>query len=569
MSDPMTADSAFGHPSMLYAPLYNSSSIGFGEVPKYTASSVEGFDQVPLQNSRVLESPVPTVGPSSRDPYTATLPIHDQRAIVRQPENRSLFFEPLFNHTDFYLTTAVGTPGRNPNNTHQNTGPFDSQPAIPHEESFESASSFDGSTKPVNESSLRIHPNVRNHFNNLSLSSSIRVNGYPRNIQDAQIRNIFVPNWAATSLNTVPDPGGLDDAFADIYQQATNLLKDGEPLSKIFGHHPNVAALYDQQEFDRSCLLSQWAARMVHSVKRQGYDFTCFASMNVFWYVMRWTIQPSPETYAAMPEWIRPTSNQLFTPHISMADFVLWPGFRELVVQLPQLQERMAWLADMSMFINCEWPYPLEQALHRNPVSGDVDLVDLAKEAKSATYDLTSDQHDMIQLMVDYLYTGDYSVDLDGSIEDNPKCDSASLSTHAVMHSLGDKYDIEGLRSLATQKYCLELQGSLSVTNFFSSIPYVYTLTPESSRDLRDPVLAFARNLLGGEGPTTLGFVRDAIDELYVECPEFVKELFYSLLQNPLLGYCPCTGPRDTVPVEAKECRCRKCGKSGASLRRP
>ena len=62
-----------------------------------------------------------------------------------------------------------------------------------------------------------------------------------------------------------------------------------------------------------------------------------------------------------------------------MADFVLWPGFRELVVQLPQLQERMAWLADMSMFINCEWPYPLEQALHRNPISGDVDLVDLAK----------------------------------------------------------------------------------------------------------------------------------------------------------------------------------------------
>lgn len=62
-----------------------------------------------------------------------------------------------------------------------------------------------------------------------------------------------------------------------------------------------------------------------------------------------------------------------------MADFVLWPNFRELVVQLPQLQERMAWLADMSMYIKCDWPYPLEQALHRNPISGDVDLVDLAK----------------------------------------------------------------------------------------------------------------------------------------------------------------------------------------------
>jgi hypothetical protein len=62
-----------------------------------------------------------------------------------------------------------------------------------------------------------------------------------------------------------------------------------------------------------------------------------------------------------------------------MADFVLWPGFRDLVVQLPQLQQRMEWLADMSLFIKCDWPYTLEQALYRNPVSERVDLTDLAK----------------------------------------------------------------------------------------------------------------------------------------------------------------------------------------------
>ena len=62
-----------------------------------------------------------------------------------------------------------------------------------------------------------------------------------------------------------------------------------------------------------------------------------------------------------------------------MADFVLWPELRELVVQLPEMQERMGWLADMSMFIRCDWPYELEQALHRNPATGLIDLVDLAK----------------------------------------------------------------------------------------------------------------------------------------------------------------------------------------------
>ncbi|GAB0137521.1 hypothetical protein EsDP_00005781 [Epichloe bromicola] len=162
-------------------------------------------------------------------------------------------------------------------------------------------------TEDIPATSLRIHPNYRNHFNNLSLSSSIRTNCYPRHIQDVQIQNIFVPNWAVTSLNTEPDPGGLDDAFGDVYKRETNLFKEGEPADHIAGNHPNIAALYDQAEFDKSCLLSQWAARMVYSVKGRGYDFTCFASMSVFWYAMRWMIDPSPETYAAMPEWIRPT----------------------------------------------------------------------------------------------------------------------------------------------------------------------------------------------------------------------------------------------------------------------
>ncbi|GKU07565.1 kelch 21 [Fusarium langsethiae] len=139
------------------------------------------------------------------------------------------------------------------------------------------------------------------------------------------------------------------------------------------------------------------------------------------------------------------------------------------------------------------------------------------KESLSGTYNLMSDQPDMVQLMVDYLYTGDYSVDMDGPNEDDASCVSISLSTHAVMYSLGDKYDIEGLRNLSAKKYCSELHGSLSTADFFSSIPYVYALTPENSRDLRDPVLAFARNLLGGEGPTTLGFVREAMDELFIE----------------------------------------------------
>ncbi|KAI1046018.1 hypothetical protein LB505_010771 [Fusarium chuoi] len=192
------------------------------------------------------------------------------------------------------------------------------------------------------------------------------------------------------------------------------------------------------------------------------------------------------------------------------------------------------------------------------------------KEAFSGKYDLTSHQPDMIQLMVDYLYTGDYSIDMnepDEPDKTNTASNSGALSTHAIMYALGDEYDIKGLRDLSAQKYSWSLDESLELDEFLSSIPFVYTMTPDSSRGLRDPTLEYARNKLRDAGGQSE--IRDAFDELLIECPDFLKELLYYCVQAPSFGYCPCTGPRDRVPVEAEGYRCKGCGREGASLSRP
>ncbi|KAL2671325.1 hypothetical protein Neosp_013907 [[Neocosmospora] mangrovei] len=62
-----------------------------------------------------------------------------------------------------------------------------------------------------------------------------------------------------------------------------------------------------------------------------------------------------------------------------MVDFAIWPAFRELVVQLPSMQEHMEWLIDLSNSIHCGWPYELDQALYKDKATGSIDLVDLAK----------------------------------------------------------------------------------------------------------------------------------------------------------------------------------------------
>lgn len=218
------------------------------------------------------------------------LTIAHQTTIAYPAGSQSLFCEPLFDHTDYYLATSVvrpmqqnahigpreGTVSQNiPTNIPQGQLLESTGTIIPNFDTYSPSESISSkqAAEDIPATSPRVHPNYRNHFNNLTLSSSIRANGYPRYIQDAQVRNIFVPNWAVTSLNTEPDPGGLDDAFGDIFKKATGLLQKGEPVHRIVGNHPNIAALYDQEQFDKSCLLSQWAARMVHSVKRQGESY--------------------------------------------------------------------------------------------------------------------------------------------------------------------------------------------------------------------------------------------------------------------------------------------------------
>lgn len=119
---------------------------------------------------------------------------------------------------------------------------------------------------------IRVHPNfnLSNTFGNLTFSSSVRTNNYPSEIQDAQVDNIFLPTWAMMTVNTRPDPGSLRSAFLDVQNEAKELLNSGAPTDLVLEKHPNLGALWDETEFNRSGILSRWAAGMVHSVRLKG-----------------------------------------------------------------------------------------------------------------------------------------------------------------------------------------------------------------------------------------------------------------------------------------------------------
>ncbi|CAN9090295.1 unnamed protein product [Alternaria alternata] len=218
------------------------------------------------------------------------------------------------------------------------------------------------------------------HISLVANPCSIRSNHYPGDIQDTQISNLFLPTWAMLPINTMPDPGSLKRAVPSILQQATSLISMGVSIEQIIEIHPNIAALWDKEVYTHSGILSKWAVGMTHGVYMKGNTFSCFGSMYLFWCLMRWMISPSPETYNAIPEWFRPTPNQLFMPHINIVDFIVWPAFRELVVQIPAMQERMEWMMDLSLNLQCDWSFSVGEALCTSEETGQVDLCDAARE---------------------------------------------------------------------------------------------------------------------------------------------------------------------------------------------
>lgn len=235
-------------------------------------------------------------------------------------------------------------------------------------------------------------PNLASNFGNMSFSSAVLSNHYPEAVQSQQMGNLFVQRWAMltpTHEYTGDIPNAAPNSWGSIREESQEKMRNGATLEDICGVHPYMDALLDNESFMQSPKLSQWAAQSVYSIKRRAQPrMTEFASMYIFWLMMRWMIQPSPETFEAIPIWLRPTPTQLFIPHAQAWDFLVWPAFRSLLAERPDLGfVNLSWALDMSLSIAFNWPKSVEEGLCRSPITGQLDL---SPDAKELFKDLTA-----------------------------------------------------------------------------------------------------------------------------------------------------------------------------------
>lgn len=227
---------------------------------------------------------------------------------------------------------------------------------------------------------IKVDPNIGNMFGNLPFSSAILANHFPEEVQRGQMSNLTVPIWAMKVVNSEWD-GTADQSISTFYEKMKNVVMTGSSTDALFGVHPLVGVLLDDEIYHRAPPLSQWAARMVKSIKGDDseLDMTQFASIYHFWAMMRWMVYPTPATYEAIPDFLRPTPYQLFKAHPMLFDFMTWPDMRDLCAKTQCLLTDTRWVLEMSRTITCYWSGTPSDILCTNEITGELDLSPAAK----------------------------------------------------------------------------------------------------------------------------------------------------------------------------------------------
>ena len=167
----------------------------------------------------------------------------------------------------------------------------------------------------------------------------------------------------------------------------------------------------------------------------------------------------------------------------------------------------------------------------------------IQQEAQSHCIDLPDDDPINVEAMLQYLYSLDYDVETrsdiivtlsDGSnstLDPNRlrELSSLQLVCNASLYSMGEKYGINGLKSIASEKFAVVLKQrewimpwnspNISIGALGTAIRRIYDTTPESDKGLRDQVLGYAKLHLKGL------LTQEDFKVLLAEIPEFSYQL--------------------------------------------
>ncbi|MCJ1311194.1 hypothetical protein MMC25_004865 [Agyrium rufum] len=167
----------------------------------------------------------------------------------------------------------------------------------------------------------------------------------------------------------------LSRVYTDFRDAARLLIQDGKPVSEILGPpYVEVSLYFRDRTASDPYSANTWACEIMKS-------FGCFdqwfhlGSIVLLTKFMRWLIYPTAETYAQVPDMIKPLPRQRLVKHVPAIDLIIIPAFRDAVMD--RLRD---WITPMSLSTRCNWPYSVEEAVKRDPSTGLMKITDRFEE---------------------------------------------------------------------------------------------------------------------------------------------------------------------------------------------
>lgn len=232
---------------------------GLEPIVKYAATLPTS--SVHLDVSNAGEVPMPTTA----DPFLCVIfEREDFRPPAKLEEDNDIVRPPVLSRTQH------GSCMKQIFNVDETDHPFYLRIYTPYSTINSRAAPLGGEDVRHLRGSWALYPEVHDSLTTSSCFKIDQAVGSRYKLSGASIRKLPVPTWAMLCMNTTSGSDSMNSAFLHVRERTTALIQEGTPEEDICGDNPNIAALYDKEEHRNSCILSQWAASMVHSVKLKG-----------------------------------------------------------------------------------------------------------------------------------------------------------------------------------------------------------------------------------------------------------------------------------------------------------
>ena len=167
----------------------------------------------------------------------------------------------------------------------------------------------------------------------------------------------------------INDDSPFSLAFSNFRNAVTHMRSHGTSMEYILGPlETHVELLFRTRQADDPFTSCTWACEMARIYAHIDFN-TQLANAFLLSRYMRWILAPTQDNYILVPDLIKPTKLQRTVPHFASADLYSLPIIRDTLIKGERTLSQTIGPAD-TWGLRFEWPFDLEKAVDRHPVTG-------------------------------------------------------------------------------------------------------------------------------------------------------------------------------------------------------